>query len=65
MGPDGSGHRQEISSSETSFAIDRRESRMQINWLAFDSLQTFLSQSRTTELYTDMCWQEDNSNQPS
>ena len=38
MGPDGSGHRQEISSSETSFAVDRRESRMQINWLAFDSL---------------------------
>ena len=38
MGRDGSGHRQEISSSQTSVAIDRRESRMQINWLAFDSL---------------------------
>jgi len=38
MGPDGSGHRQEISSSQTSVAIDRRESRMQIKWLAFDSL---------------------------
>jgi len=35
MGPDGSGHRQEISSSETSVAVDRRESRIQINWLAF------------------------------
>ena len=34
MGPDGSGHRQEISSSETSPAIDRRESRIQIKWLA-------------------------------
>ncbi|XP_020623319.1 transmembrane protein 135-like [Orbicella faveolata] len=33
MGPDGSGHRQEISSSQTSVAIDRRESRMQIKWL--------------------------------
>lgn len=50
MGPDGFGHRQEISSSETSVAIDKRESRVQIKWLAVDSSYTALYKSRTTEL---------------
>ena len=47
MGPDGFGHRQEISSSETSVAIDKRESRVQIKWLAFDSSYTALYKSGT------------------
>ena len=38
MGPDGFQHRQEVSSSETSVVIDRKEHRMQLKWLAFDSL---------------------------
>lgn len=42
MGPDGFGHRQEISSSETSVAIDKRESRVKIKWLALDSSYTAL-----------------------
>ena len=43
MGPDGVRHRQEISSSETSVTIDKRESRMQIKWLAFDCLHSYIS----------------------
>lgn len=38
MGPDGFGRRQEISSSETSVVIDRKEHQMQVKWSAFDSL---------------------------
>lgn len=38
MGPDSFQHRQEISSSEASVVIDRKEHQTQNKWLAFDSL---------------------------
>ncbi|KAL9969422.1 hypothetical protein ACROYT_G021639 [Oculina patagonica] len=33
MGPNGSGHRQEVDALQTSHSIDKRESQMQIRWL--------------------------------
>ena len=37
MGPDGSGHHQEISALQTSHSTDKRESQAEIKWLVFNN----------------------------
>ena len=41
MGPNGSGHREEISPLQTSHSIDKRESQEKIKWLVVNNLYPF------------------------